>query len=57
MLVHARKYALLSIGASLLTMALKFGAFFLTGSVNPLLIPRLRGCRFWKKVLAFPVRL
>jgi len=34
MLVHARKYAYLSIGASLLTMALKFGAFFLTGSVG-----------------------
>lgn len=34
MLAHARKYALLSIGASLLTMALKFGAFFLTGSVG-----------------------
>lgn len=34
MLVHARKYAYLSIGASILTMALKFGAFFLTGSVG-----------------------
>ena len=34
MLAHARKYAFLSIGASLLTMALKFGAFFLTGSVG-----------------------
>ncbi len=34
MLVHARKYAYLSIGASLLTMVLKFGAFFLTGSVG-----------------------
>jgi cation diffusion facilitator family transporter len=34
MQAHARKYALLSIGASLLTMALKFGAFFLTGSVG-----------------------
>jgi cation diffusion facilitator family transporter len=34
MLAHARKYAYLSIGASLLTMALKFGAFFLTGSVG-----------------------
>lgn len=34
MLVHARRYAYLSIGASLLTMALKFGAFFLTGSVG-----------------------
>ena len=32
--VHARRYAYLSIGASLLTMALKFGAFFLTGSVG-----------------------
>jgi cation diffusion facilitator family transporter len=29
-----RKYAWLSISASLLTMALKFGAFFLTGSVS-----------------------
>jgi cation diffusion facilitator family transporter len=34
MLAHARKYAYLSIGASFLTMALKFGAFFLTGSVG-----------------------
>lgn len=34
MLVHARKYAYLSIGASILTMALKFGAFFLTDSVG-----------------------
>lgn len=34
MLAQARKYAYLSIGASLLTMALKFGAFFLTGSVG-----------------------
>lgn len=34
MSLHARKYAYLSIGASLLTMALKFGAFFLTGSVG-----------------------
>ncbi len=34
MLAHARKYAYLSIGASLLTMALKFGAFFLTDSVG-----------------------
>jgi cation diffusion facilitator family transporter len=34
MLAHARKYAYLSIGASILTMALKFGAFFLTGSVG-----------------------
>lgn len=34
MSVHARKYACLSIGASILTMALKFGAFFLTGSVG-----------------------
>jgi len=34
MLVHARKFAYLSIGASILTMALKFGAFFLTGSVG-----------------------
>lgn len=34
MQVHARRYAYLSIGASLLTMALKFGAFFLTGSVG-----------------------
>ena len=32
--LHARRYAYLSIGASLLTMALKFGAFFLTGSVG-----------------------
>jgi cation diffusion facilitator family transporter len=32
--VHARRYAYLSIGASLLTMALKFSAFFLTGSVG-----------------------
>ncbi|NLW81836.1 MAG: cation transporter [Desulfovibrionales bacterium] len=31
---RARKYAYLSIAASLLTMALKFGAFFLTGSVG-----------------------
>lgn len=30
----ARKYAYLSIAASLTTMALKFGAFFLTGSVG-----------------------
>lgn len=30
----ARKYAVLSIGASILTMVLKFGAFFLTGSVG-----------------------
>lgn len=29
-----RRYAYLSIGASLLTMALKFGAFFITGSVG-----------------------
>lgn len=34
MQIHARRYAYLSIGASLLTMALKFGAFFLTGSVG-----------------------
>lgn len=34
MLAHARKYAYLSIGASILTMALKFGAFFLTDSVG-----------------------
>jgi cation diffusion facilitator family transporter len=34
MQVYARRYAYLSIGASLLTMALKFGAFFLTGSVG-----------------------
>ena len=34
MLAHARRYAHLSIGASLLTMALKFGAFFLTGSIG-----------------------
>jgi cation diffusion facilitator family transporter len=32
--VHARRYAYLSIGASILTMALKFSAFFLTGSVG-----------------------
>lgn len=31
---NVRKYAWLSISASLLTMALKFGAFFLTGSVS-----------------------
>jgi cation diffusion facilitator family transporter len=31
---RARDYAYLSIAASLLTMALKFGAFFLTGSVG-----------------------
>jgi cation diffusion facilitator family transporter len=34
MLAQARKYAYLSIGASILTMALKFGAFFLTDSVG-----------------------
>lgn len=34
MQIHARRYAYLSIGASVLTMALKFGAFFLTGSVG-----------------------
>jgi cation diffusion facilitator family transporter len=34
MQTHARRYAYLSIGASLLTMALKFGAFFLTGSIG-----------------------
>jgi cation diffusion facilitator family transporter len=31
---RAHKFAYLSIGASLLTMALKFGAYFLTGSVG-----------------------
>nr|WP_199316799.1 hypothetical protein [Chroococcidiopsis sp. [FACHB-1243]] len=30
----ARSYALLSIGAALLTIALKVGAYFLTGSVG-----------------------
>ena len=32
--LRARNYAILSIGAALLTIALKFGAYFLTGSVG-----------------------
>lgn len=34
MSLHAHRFAYLSIGASLLTMALKFGAYYLTGSVG-----------------------